>query len=318
MPKCLECGFEAPRLQWTHFKYRCTGKFSNGREYLKTYPNATVVDDDLRAQCSATQDNFIRKHGPVEGAARWEKYRERQSYTNSFEHKQKQHGWTREQFNEYNKSRSQTLEKMIQRHGEQLGIEKWHDYCERQAYTNTRDYFIKKYGPDQGIAKYLEVNRRKSVANPLVLSEKLQVSLDQAVGIVCARQHQFYSNIEKEFTDMLRNRIGDLEHSSDSKPFGRWCDALNSYVVYDIKHLDCIIEFNGDYWHANPSIYKETAVIRGKTAKDIWHRDMLKLQTVKDLEFRTMTVWESDFRRNKQTIVNEVASWILNEPKSLA
>ena len=29
MVKCLECGFESSRLQWTHFKYNCTGRFAN-------------------------------------------------------------------------------------------------------------------------------------------------------------------------------------------------------------------------------------------------------------------------------------------------
>ena len=35
MIKCLECGFESSRLQWTHFKFNCTGRFNNGTEYKK-------------------------------------------------------------------------------------------------------------------------------------------------------------------------------------------------------------------------------------------------------------------------------------------
>ena len=35
MPTCKECGFTASRLQWTHFKFNCTGKFNNGKEFIK-------------------------------------------------------------------------------------------------------------------------------------------------------------------------------------------------------------------------------------------------------------------------------------------
>lgn len=47
MPKCLECGFESSRLQWTHFRYKCTGRFKNGTEYKKAYPNALLVDEEI-------------------------------------------------------------------------------------------------------------------------------------------------------------------------------------------------------------------------------------------------------------------------------
>ena len=47
MPKCLECGFEAPRLQWTHFRYNCTGRFKNGTEYRRVYHDAELVDKNI-------------------------------------------------------------------------------------------------------------------------------------------------------------------------------------------------------------------------------------------------------------------------------
>ena len=60
MPKCLECGFEASRLQWTHFKYKCTGRFSNGREYKKVYPSALLVDKELAKNTAITKNNLIK------------------------------------------------------------------------------------------------------------------------------------------------------------------------------------------------------------------------------------------------------------------
>ena len=79
------------------------------------------------------------------------------------------------------------------------------------------------------------------------------------------------------------------------------------------EYINCIIEFNGDYWHANPNIYAGTATIRGTLAVDIWHQNMLKLQTAQDLGCKTLVVWESDFRNNKVKTIDKVTEWILQE-----
>lgn len=314
MLKCLECGFESERLQWSHFKYKCTGRFKNGKEYQKVYPFAKLVDETLAKKSAITLKNLIQKYGPTEGQIRWDNYRKKQAYTNSYEYKKEKYGWTKEQFDQYNSSRSQTLEKMITRYGEVEGTKKWQDYCERQAYTNTKEYFIEKYGKDLGYQKYLEINKSKSVSNPNILSKKLGITINEAVDIIVSRQKNlFSSNLEKEFINLIENNFGKLEHSSISKPFGKWSDYLNTYVVYDIKHKNCIIEFNGDYWHGNPKIYKEDFIIRGISVKDIQKRDHLKLKTVEDLGFKTLVVWEYDFKQDKQKTIEKVIQWILKE-----
>jgi len=317
MIKCLECGFISQRLQWTHFKYKCTGKFANSKEYMLAYPNAKVVSSELAMSTAITLDNLIKKYGPAEGSIRWNEYKQKQSYSNSLEYKKKRHGWTKEQFDEYNSSRAQTLQKMIERHGEIEGAEKWEQYCLRQAYTNTKDYFVNKYGLDDGTKKYLEINQKKSIPHsPVLLAKQLAISTDEATQIIVSRQKNFFvSNLEIEFTNMLAKEIGELDHSSLSRPFGKWSPYLNTYVVYDIKHNNCIIEFNGDYWHANPAIYNDHAIVRGATASSIRERDMLKLKTVEDLGFKTLTVWENEFKSNKESTIQRVAEWILKEQK---
>jgi hypothetical protein len=206
---------------------------------------------------------------------------------------------------------------MIKRHGEELGIIKWQEYCERQGYTNTKEYFIEKYGEDTGFKKYLEINRKKAdTHDPRVISEKLGITLDDAVSVILDRVssgRRFISNCEEEFTDMLEVITGPLEYVSARRPYGKWSYLLDSYVVYDIKHKNCIVEFNGDYWHANPKFYLPTASVRGNLAVDIWNGDMLKLKTAESFGFKTYVVWENDFLTNKQETVNKVAKWILQE-----
>lgn len=314
MLKCKECGFESKRLQWTHFRYNCTGRFHNGTEYQLAYPGEKLVDESVSKSTAVTLENLIKKYGDLEGKKRWELYKEKQAYSNSFEYKKEKYGWSKEQFDYYNQSRSQTLEKMIKRYGESEGIAKWQNYCERQGYTNTRAYFIEKYGQEVGLKKYLQINKQKSVSNPQILAEKLGITVNDAVEIIISRQKNFFrSNLEQEFVTLIEMKVGRLDHTSNRNPYGRWSQELNSYVVYDIKHKNCIIEFNGDYWHANPKIYKDSTIIRGKTALEIRHRDMLKLKTVENLGFKTLTIWESDFLQDKNSIIKKVYQWILKE-----
>jgi hypothetical protein len=316
MVKCLECGFESSRLQWTHFRFNCTGKFKNGTEYKKYYPNAEIIDKDLAKKTAITLENLVKKYGDVEGSIRWKTYKDKQALSNSLEYKKEKHGWSEKQFKEYNDSRSQTLKKMIERHGEAEGIIKWEKYCDRQSYTNTKSYFIQKYGEDLGTKKYIEINKKKSVGNPVILAEKLNISIHEAVDIIIYRQKNiFKSNLEKEFIQLIEERIGPLEHTSFKNPYGKWSKDLDTYVIYDVKHGNNIIEFNGDYWHANPKVYNETAIIRGKKAIDIWQRDMLKLKTAQDLGFNTLTVWELDFNFNKIKKIEEVIEWLSKDLK---
>jgi len=316
MPKCLECGAELPRLQWTHFKYNCTGKFKNGKEYKQAYPGATLVDPILAQATAVTLQNLIKKYGEQEGNARWEQYRTKQAISNSFEYKKEKHGWSEEQYNQFNRSRSQTLEIMILRHGEGKGLEMWNEYCAKQSYTKSKEYLITKYGKQVGEKKFKEICIKKGESgSPIAIAKKLSISLDEAVELIVSRQRLSYvSELEKEFVLLLEEAIGyKLEYTNYSQPFGKWSSLLNSYVVYDIKHKNLIIEFNGDYWHANPAIYKSDAVIRGKLAIDIQQKDMLKLKTAEELGFKVLVVWETDFKKDKQRTIVEVKEWISNQ-----
>jgi len=58
-----------------------------------------------------TLENMIKKHGEIDGKIKWDEYREKQAHSNSFEYKKKKYGWTKEQFDEFNKSRGASGER---------------------------------------------------------------------------------------------------------------------------------------------------------------------------------------------------------------
>ena len=95
-----------------------------------------------------------KKHGQDIGLRKWKEYCDKQAKSNTFEYKRDKYGWTKEKFDEYNKSRSVTLENLVKKHGEENGLILWRDYCDRQKYTTSLDYFISEYGIDNGTEKY--------------------------------------------------------------------------------------------------------------------------------------------------------------------
>lgn len=74
---------------------------------------------------------------------------------------------------------------------------------------------------------------------------------------------------------------------------------------YDFKYKNKIIEFNGDLFHANPNIYEENQCPNPYkkllTAKTIWENDSLKINTIKKLGYEVLIIWETDYKKDKQS-----------------
>lgn len=75
--RCLECGAVMSRLLHTHFKKKCTGRFSSGKEYQAAYPGAEVVSPNLRKMTGGNLENYIQLHGEDEGRKKYEEYKGR-------------------------------------------------------------------------------------------------------------------------------------------------------------------------------------------------------------------------------------------------
>ena len=139
------------------------------------------------------------------------------------------------------------------------------------------------------------------------------LTYEEAADKLASRYRLGYcSGLEIEFVDALEKIVGKLDHTSLDKPYGKWNHDTNGYVVYDIKHKDCIIEFNGDYWHANPTIYQASDMIRNTSAEQIWLNDKQKLDIARQHGFRVLVVWEYDYRFDKNKVIKETAEWMLN------
>ena len=82
-----------------------------------------------------------------------------------------------------------------------------------------------------------------------------------------------------------------------------------------IPILNLGIEYNGDYWHANPNFYKSNDVIWRQTAKQIWERDTKKKIRCEKHNIHLFIVWESDWLNNKNLVKAELREYLYGNKK---
>ena len=91
----------------------------------------------------------------------------------------------------------------------------------------------------------------------------------------------------------------------------------NKMFKYDLTIGKKIIEFNGDYWHANPKHYNEKEMIRGGNhpveAKYIWEKDRKKIEHAKNNGYYIYVIWESDFDSDPVRCIKNAANFILGK-----
>lgn len=78
------------------------------------------------------------------------------------------------------------------------------------------------------------------------------------------------------------------------------------FIIGDHKYL--FLEINGDYWHANPRIYKSTDVFAGgRTAQEIWDRDKKFRECLLNSKFNVVYLWEMDMKNMSD---DEILTWV--------
>lgn len=171
-----------------------------------------------------------------------------------------------------------SLKKFIERHGEEVGIRKWN---ERQL-------------------KWQETLNAKSDA------EKARINKAKAYGGInaLANMHSpFISKNERELCELLKGEAQFCIEYDKTK-----------HYFYDIKVGNKIIEYNGDYWHANPNKFSYKNIFtrnnQKMTAQQIWDNDKTKIEVAESQGYKVLTIWESDWKINKQKCIDECVRFL--------
>lgn len=175
---------------------------------------------------------------------------------------------------------------------------------ERQR-TFTLKSCIDKYGEEEGLKIF---NNRQEK-----WSAKVEDLYKQ--GKFTRFTKEPYSKGEIELFDYLSNKlkIKDKVHYGDDQ-FFRYFPDLGRTFSYDFVFGKKLIEFNGDYWHCNPLLYKDDFFNKSKQmfAKDIWNYDKVKIDSIEELGFETLIIWEYDYKNNKEEVIQRCIDFINN------
>jgi G:T-mismatch repair DNA endonuclease (very short patch repair protein) len=176
----------------------------------------------------------------------------------------------------------------------------------KEIISKSQKYFskeicIQKYGEIEGIQIWknrqttwqnklnAKSNEEKARINRLKLSKGISVS--KAEKIIVEQLLKLGVSVNTQFTLF----------EEDKKQF-----------VYDIMYNNKIIEYHGDFWHSNPSIYP-AKYLNPRTkllAEDKWRLDEIKIRFAKSKGYEVLIVWESDFKKDKEKVINQCIKFL--------
>jgi len=159
--------------------------------------------------------------------------------------------------------------------------------------TFTLDICIEKYGEEKGKKIYTE--RQEKWQKSLTKNGNLKN------GFSKISQELFYDLLSKysnEDIEYLYFATKNGEFRLEKEEGGVW-----SYDFVDIKNKK-IIEYNGDLYHANPTLYEANdhphPFRKNLTAEEIWNKDKNKIAVANEEYFSVLTIWDGEYKNNKE------------------
>ena len=173
---------------------------------------------------------------------------------------------------------------------------------EKQS-TFSLEKCVEKYGEEDGKKRWLD---RQKKWKSKVFNDKTHIS-------------RGYSKISEEFINSLIEILDKMGYDSSDILHGKnekFIKTKDGRVYkYDLVFTNSkkIIEFNGDFWHSNPILFKPDYLNKPKnmTASEIWEYDLSKKKTAEDNGYTVFTIWEGDYRRDKTGSIKICLDYIL-------
>lgn len=243
---------------------------NNSKKVDRTKKDIYTAQVDYWLKKGFSQNEAVQKVKERQACGSLENFKKRYGDDDGFNRwKTRQETWQNtlnsksdEQKIQINKRKGRTFEQLV----EQFGIEKTKQICDNRGKSCSKETLMQKFGTEELYSEFCKSR-----------SDKMY------------RKYSGYSsNKEKELFEYIRLMFPNVE--AQFKIYdGR-------YYLYDMKIDNVIIEFNGDYWHANPTKYSENWINHHNkmTAKEIWEQDRVKRDVALKSNFIVKYVWESD------------------------
>ena len=276
---------------------------------------------------TASIDSFIRRYGEEEGRRRFDEYCKLQAKVGcSLDYFIEKYGKDLGQlkYDELCKNKGVSKKNCIEKYGEDVGKKFFNDYCKVQADAgNTLKYFIEKYGEIEGKKKYDDVCHQKPMTLTNFIRKYGQDEGTKKYKAYISRSSVGYSKISQELFEKIDDELGDFANNSFffiknyEAEVEIEINGKKKFAKLDYELNGKVIEFNGDYWHASPKLYKPDDIVLfhfyKRKAKDIWKDDMLRLNEIEKHGFKVHIVWESDYHENPEKVIDECVKFLRDE-----
>lgn len=119
----------------------------------------------------------------------------------------------------------------------------------------------------------------------------------------------YVSKAQKDIYEILKDDGFELEQYI--KEVGITVDMVN----FKTK---TVIEYNGDFWHANPRLYQpdDYMEVLKMTAKEKWTKDRKRRFALRNCGFEVMVIWENEWKNDRERVFKKLKvlkddNWII-------
>jgi len=186
----------------------------------------------------------------------------------------------------------------------------WKTYEEKTGYThNMRNPESVKLNQEHRISTILSMSKEQKENWVFKRKETHKKNGTRIFGEIQSRKFIFkhYSDQEIELFDTLKLKTNlEMLYGENQKILFK----ENGYFMIDcyIPSKNMVIEYNGDYWHANPVRYNKNSVMnfpKGQfLAEEIWKKDKNRIEHIKkELNCSIVIVWEDEYINNKEQTI---------------
>ena len=198
----------------------------------------------------------------------------------------------------------------------------------------TRDlsFFVNKYGDDEGNIKYHnmiqkridewnkkpdyikeEINKSKGRTYEQMIEEYGEEKTNK---IICAKLSNNGVSKEsmlffEELDSLLPNDLSKLSKTAYKTP-EYWVKSGKYFYFIDYKIENCVIEYNGSFWHADKRLFSEDTIhpVYNAMAKEIWQKDKNRVANIRKLGYYVLEIWSMDVKNNRQEMLEKCRSFI--------
>ena len=157
------------------------------------------------------------------------------------------------------------------------------------------------------------------------IKEKIKQTMLERYGVpnkmidMCSKgeiKYHGYSNISQE----CFHRLDDIlklpsYYATRNQEFRVQVNGKNYYLDYYVPSMNIAVEFNGDWFHFNPSKYKADDVVEQfghpVSVKERWEQDANRIEDIESTGINVAVLWESDYvKMNDTQLINFIKTKI--------